>query len=143
MIITENKDYEQIILNPNGKINFQDKDLSAYIFLKTQLPLINLSKELICNVFSYELTVDFANIYLNFLKQKEKEVFDELNTKDGFHLDAVLDSLCEKINTDFATYSGLLFVVESKLEANYKEKYKNTNCKNPLDEVLENPFVKN
>lgn len=143
MIITENKDYEQILINPNGKINFQDKDLSAYIFLKTQLPLINLSKELICNVFSYELTVDFANIYLNFLKQKEKEVFDELNTKDGFHLDAVLDSLCEKINTDFATYSGLLFVVESKLEANYKEKYKNTNCKNPLDEVLENPFVKN
>ena len=139
----EKIDLCQILHNPNGKIDFYDKNLSSYIFLKTNLSCINFSEKLIYSIFDIDIAKDLATIYLSFLEQKENEKYLSLKTEKGFPLEVILESICKDLNDDFSKYYEVLFVLEARLQAQYKEKYRNTDIKNPLDQVLKSPFLNN
>ena len=79
----EKIDLCQILHNPNGKIDFYDKNLSSYIFLKTNLSCINFSEKLIYSIFDIDIAKDLATIYLSFLEQKENEKYLSLKTWMG------------------------------------------------------------
>ena len=123
------------------KINFYDEELSTFIFLQTDFSKVEFSPKIFFHIFSENLLKQTANIYLNFLEQHENEKFNNLKDEDGFELLKILDSLCQDLNSDFSTYSAIFFLVNSKLKAEYKEKYRETPFSNPLEEVLQSPFL--
>lgn len=125
------------------KIDFNNEDLIAYLFLHTNLEQVIFSKELLCKVFSYDVVKCCSNIYLNLLEQHETEKFNNLKNENVFDFEDVLNSLCKDLTENFTPYSVVLFILESKLKAEYKEKNKDKSFSNPLEASLQNPFLQN
>ena len=97
------------------KIDFNNEDLIAYLFLHTNLEQVIFSKELLCKVFSYDVVKCCSNIYLNLLEQHETEKFNNLKNENVFDFEDVLNSLCKDLTENFTPYSVVLFILESKL----------------------------
>ena len=138
------KKYHQSLTNPNGKIDFENENLKTYLFLQRPLEHTPISIALLKEGFSREIIVTIMNIYLSHLEKKENEKFQALKDDDGeFDTDKILESICKDLNDDFENYCFIFHFIEFKIKSHYEEKYPDRNIKNPLDELLDSPFVKN
>ena len=138
------KNYQQCLTNPNGKIDFENDNLKTYLFLQRPLEHTPISTSLLKDSFSREIIITIMNIYLSHLEKKENEKFQALKDDAGeFDTDKILESICKDLNEDFENYSFIFHFIEFKIKNYYEEKYPNGKIKNPLDEVLDSPFVKN
>ena len=138
------KNYQQCLTNPNGKIDFENDNLKTYLFLQRPLEHTPISTSLLKESFSREIIITIMNIYLSHLEKKENEKFQALKDDAGeFNTDKILESICKDLNEDFENYSFIFHFIEFKIKSYYEEKYPNGKIKNPLDEVLDSPFVKN
>ena len=93
--------------------------------------------------FSRENIITIMNIYLSYLEKNENEKFQALKENDEFDTDKILESICTDLNEDFKTYSFVFHYIEFKIKNYYEEKYPEEKNINPLDELLDSPFVKN
>ncbi len=142
MIIRERNRDSQIDGSSGKKLDFDNKDLSTYIFLKTTPFYIKYSIQFFASVVEKETMMDIINGYLCFLENYESEKFNSLKTENGFDFEKVPSSMCDDFNEDVSKYSKVFKSVEAKQRAYYKEKYRDTDIKNPLDELLKKPFWK-
>ena len=137
------KNYQQSLTNPNGKIDFENDNLKTYLFLQRPFEHTKISRDLLEEGFSRENIITIMNIYLSYLEKKENEKFQALKEKDEFDTDKILESICTDLNEDFKTYSFVFHYIEFKIKNYYEEKYPEEKNINPLDELLDSPFVKN
>ena len=137
------KNYQQSLTNPNGKIDFDNDNLKTYLFLKRPFEHTKISRDLLEEGFSRENIITIMNIYLSYLEKKENEKFQALKENDEFDTDKILESICTDLNEDFKTYSFVFHYIEFKIKNYYEEKYPEEKNINPLDELLDSPFVKN
>lgn len=137
------KNYQQSLTNPNGKIDFENDNLKTYLFLQRPFEHTKISRDLLEEGFSQENIITIMNIYLSYLEKKENEKFQALKENDEFDTDKILESICTDLNEDFKTYSFVFHYIEFKIKNYYEEKYPEEKNINPLDELLDSPFVKN
>lgn len=137
------KNYQQSLTNPNGKIDFDNDNLKTYLFLQRPFEHTKISRDLLEEGFSQENIITIMNIYLSYLEKKENEKFQALKENDEFDTDKILESICTDLNEDFKTYSFVFHYIEFKIKKYYEEKYPEEKNINPLDELLDSPFVKN
>lgn len=137
------KNYQQSLTNPNGKIDFDNDNLKTYLFLQRPFEHTKISRDLLEEGFSRENIITIMNIYLSYLEKKENEKFQALKENDEFDTDKILESICTDLNEDFKTYSFIFHYIEFKIKNYYEEKYPEEKNINPLDELLDSPFVKN
>lgn len=134
--------FKQTLQHPQGKLNYLDKELSSYIFLQFNLSNVNFTTQLLETIFDKDLLLKLLNIYLNFIDKNESERFLKLK-EEGFIYEKLLDLLVCDINENYNTYSTVFYILKSQLEGYLKEKYKNSLIQNPLDEIIQNTFMKN
>ena len=127
----------------NVKFDIYNKELREYLFLKSDLSFVTFEPELFFEIFSEASHIILFNAYITLLEIKNSEKIISLKKYDELDFDKIIISLCEDLNTNLEDYLGIFFVLESTIKTNYKEKYPEGNIKNPLDEVLDSPFVKN
>ncbi len=121
----------------NACLNFQDKALSSYIYIKNYQQ-INLEKkelatEFIRGVLDRDSTIALSDIYLSVLKTSENEKYEALKHDEGFDLDEVVNSLSKDLTEDYQKYGIIFYLLEKK---NEKE---NPNT-NPLSAILHKEY---
>lgn len=134
--------FKQTLQHPQGKLNYLDKELSSYIFLQFNLSNVNFTTQLLETIFDKDSLLKLLNIYLNFIDKNESERFLKLK-EEGFIYEKLLDLLVCDINENYNTYSIVFYILKSQLEGYLKEKYKDSIIQNPLDEIIQNTFMKN
>ena len=122
----------------NSCLNFQDKTLSGYIFIKynqqINLEKKELEKDFIRGVLDRNNTISLSDIYLSVLKNSELEKYEHLSHEDGFDLDEVLTSLSKDLTENYSQYGIILYLLDKKNEKEYLET-------NPLKAIINKPYM--
>ena len=121
----------------NACLNFQDKALSSYIYIKNyqqiNLEKKELAKEFISGVLDHDSIIALSDIYLSVLKTSEHEKYEGLKHGDGFDLDEVVTSLSKDLTDDYQKYGIILYLLDQKNEKEYPDT-------NPLKTILDKEY---
>ena len=121
----------------NACLNFQDKALSSYIYIKNyqqiNLEKKELAKEFISGVLDHDSIIALSDIYLSVLKASEHEKYEGLKHGDGFDLDEVVTSLSKDLTDDYQKYGIILYLLDQKNEKEYPDT-------NPLKTILDKEY---
>lgn len=126
------------LLHSSTMLDFEDKEISSYIYL-WGLRDINLHKHeldvpFISNVLTRDKIIKALNIYLNILNDKEPELFKSLQKDDDFDLAETMDSFSEKLKDNFGFFGNIFSIIKNQDEELYKGH-------TPLDTLLSQPFM--
>jgi hypothetical protein len=143
MIIRErNRDF-QIDGSLGKKLDFDNKDLSTYIFLKTTPFYIKYSIQFFASVVEKETMMDIINGYLCFLENYESEKFNSLKTENGFENELYYDINKIPVTEDIKPiYTQIVEIKNNQpFEFNVAKIKKATKKVSITNDKIENPHI--